>query len=60
MNNSSKAIIGFDVCSRGFAFYETIISILLMLAGLMMGISLIDAEDSGLYGVTAVYLITIC
>ena len=26
----------------------------------MMGISLISAEDSGLYGVTAVYLITIC
>lgn len=59
MNRSSKAIMGFDVASRGFAFYETIISLLLMLAGLMMGINLIDAEDAGLYGVTAVYLITI-
>ena len=59
MNNSSQAIIGFDVSSRGFAFYETIVSIILMLAGLMMGINLIAAEDSELYGVTAVYLITI-
>ena len=59
MNTSSKAIIGFDVSSRGFAFYETIVSIILMLAGMMMGISLISREESSLYGVTTVYLITI-
>ena len=51
--------MGFDVVSRGFAFYETIIGIILMTAGLYMGINLIDAEDTSLYGVTAVYLITV-
>ena len=32
----------------------------MMAAGMMMGISLISFEERGLYGVTAVYLITIC
>jgi hypothetical protein len=59
MNGSSKAIIGFDVTSRGFGFYEAIIGILLMFSGLYMGIGLISAEDAGLYGVTAVFLVTI-
>ena len=34
--------------------------IVLMAAGLMMGIGLISAENRALFGVTAVYLITIC
>ena len=60
MNTSSKSIISFDASSRGFAFYQNNLSILLMLAGLMMGINLIDADKKSLYGVTAIYLITIC
>ena len=59
INNSTKALVGFNGVSRGFAFYETIFGILLMTATLMMGISLIDSDDASLYGVTAVYLITI-
>ena len=51
--------MGFDVSSRGFSFYETMVGVCLMFAGLMMGISLISAEDASLYGVTAVYLVTI-
>ena len=47
------------MCSKAFAFYESFVSNSLMLAGLMMGIELISAENSGLYGVTAVYLVTI-
>ena len=42
MNESSKAIIGFDVASRGFGFYEAIIGIVLMFTGLFMGIGLIS------------------
>jgi uncharacterized membrane protein len=45
--------------SRGFGFYETITTIFLMMAGMLMGISQITAANSGLYGVTIVYLITI-
>ena len=58
-NESSRAIIGFDVVSRGFGFYETVISIFLMFAGMIMGIALVSNSGSGLYGVAVVYLVTI-
>ena len=59
INDSTKAIIGFDVVSRGFGFYETLISICLMFAGMIMGIALVSNSGSGLYGVAVVYLVTI-
>ena len=59
INESSRAIIGFDVVSRGFGFYETVISIFLMFAGMIMGIALVSNSGSGLYGVAVVYLVTI-
>jgi ATP-binding cassette, subfamily C (CFTR/MRP), member 4 len=59
INNSTKAAIGFDMVSRGFAFYSTLIGILLMLVGMMMGIAQTNSTNAGLYGVTVVYLITI-
>ena len=59
MNTSTKCAIGFDMVSRGFGFYETITATILMFIGMMMGIGLITTENSGLYGVSIVYLITI-
>ena len=59
MNTSTKCAIGFDMVSRGFGFYETITATILMFIGMMMGIGLISNENSGLYGATVVYLVTI-
>ena len=59
MNTSTRCATGFDIVSRGFGFYEAITSTILMFIGMMMGISMINAESKGLYGVTIVYLITI-
>lgn len=38
VNKSSKASIGFDMVSRGFGFYETVNSIVLMILGMVMGV----------------------
>jgi ATP-binding cassette, subfamily C (CFTR/MRP), member 4 len=59
INRSSKSAIGFDIVARGFGFYETILSIVLMLVGMMMGVSISNPDNSGLYGVAVIYLIAV-
>lgn len=58
VNRSTKALVAFDVVSRGFGFYETIINICLMFIGMMVGIYQSSTENSGLYGVTVIYLVS--
>ena len=42
--------------SRGFGFYETIASILLMAAGMAMGVEVLHHTNAGHYGEAVVYL----
>ena len=46
--------------SRGFAFYESIFSIPLMTAGMVMGIHVLHHTNTGYYGVAVLCLIHIC
>ena len=45
--------------SAAFGYYETLISIALIAAGIIMGVTQINQENKGLYGITVVYLLTI-
>ena len=45
--------------SAAFGFYETLIAIVMIAVGIVMGIAQISPEDGALYGVTVVFLITI-
>ena len=60
MDQQVKSSIGFDMVSRGFGFYETIFSIILMMAGMFLGIAVINHNNVGHYGVAVLYLIGIC
>lgn len=60
INRSSKASICFDMVSRGFGFYSTIGSIALMFFAMILGVVSLREETRTLYGVTVIYLITIC
>lgn len=51
-------MIAFDVVSRGFGLYETVINITLMFVGMMVGIYQSTTDNSGLYGVTVIYLVS--
>jgi uncharacterized membrane protein len=60
INKSTKASITFDVVSRGFGFYQTVIALLLMFIGFMIGVYQSQSSNSGLYGVSVIYLIAYC
>ncbi len=60
INQSSKASIAFDVISRGFGYYETVIALVLMFIGVMVGVYQSQTANSGLYGVSVIYLISYC
>jgi len=47
----------FDLVSRGFGFYETLTCIVLMLAGMILGIVQSSPENNGSYGIIVLYLI---
>lgn len=58
INNSSKASIAFDVMSRGFAFYVSLVGgIILMAIGMEVGIQQSSPNNSGLYAVTVIFLV---
>ena len=58
INNSTKASIAFDVVSRGFALYIFFLGgIILMAIGMEVGIQQSSSINSGLYGVTVIFLI---
>jgi uncharacterized membrane protein len=38
MNRSTIAVISFEMVSKGFGFYETVFSIVLMWVGMFLGI----------------------
>ena len=44
---------------RSFGFYVTLILLLLLVAGMYLGVAQTTRENSGLYGATIVYLVTI-
>ena len=60
INESSKANIAFDIISRGFGFYETVIALALMFIGGMVGVYQSQSSSSQLYGVSVIYLISYC
>jgi len=60
LNESSKAMMGYELAGRGFSYYETIIIFILMCVGVFMGVKFIDnTTNNGLYGITIVYLVSI-
>lgn len=58
-NKTVKTSIGFDIVSRGFGFYETIASIVLMGIGMALGVEVLHQSNTGNYGVAVVYLVKI-
>ena len=57
INNSTKASIAYDVVSRGFGFYIFFLGgIVLMAIGMEVGIQQSSPINSGLYGVTVIFL----
>jgi len=59
LNRSIRSSLAFDLVSRGFGFYETIASIFLMAAGMVLGIHVLHQTNTGHYGVAVLYLITV-
>ena len=59
INKSTKATIGYDLVSRGFGYYQTLISNILLAIGVLMGVAIINTQDKGLLGITIVYLVLI-
>ena len=56
VNKSARTAISFDVVSRGFAFYESVLMILFVLVGMVLGVSIALEHELGLYGVIVLYL----
>ena len=56
VNKATKATFAYDLVTRGFAFNSTVLTILLMFAGLCIGLISVNPD---LYAVTVIYLITI-
>ena len=56
INKATKATFAYDLVSRAFAFNSTVLTIVLMLAGMMTGLISVNAD---LYAVTVIYLINI-
>jgi hypothetical protein len=52
--------MSFDLVSRGFGFYSSVIGMTLMLIGMMIGINQSTSSTSGLYGVIVIYLFSYC
>jgi len=57
INKSTKAAFSYDIVSRAFAFYVTVIGIILMAIGMEVGIQQSTPLNYGLYGMTVVFLI---
>jgi len=57
INRSTKAAFSYDIVSRAFAFYVTVIGIILMAIGMEVGIQQSTPLNYGLYGMTVVFLI---
>ena len=45
---------------RGFGFYVSFIFMLLLVAGLFLGVSTSTPSTSGLYAITILYIVAIC
>ena len=54
-----KSGIAYEMMMRGFGFYAALILLLLLVAGMYLGVAQTTRENSGLYGATIVYLVTI-
>jgi len=58
INNSTKAAIAFDIVARGFGVYIFLLGgFALMAIGMTVGIQQSSPINSGLYGVTVIFLI---
>lgn len=60
INDSSKATIAYDITSRGFGYYASLMSLLLMLFGLMFGITFSTSDNNRLFLISVIYLTMIC
>ena len=54
-----KSGIAYEMMMRGFGFYVTFILMLLLVAGMYLGVSQTNPENSGFYGATVLYLVSI-
>ena len=52
--------MGFDLISRAFALYSTILGLILMLIGMTVGINQSSQSTAGLYGIVVIYLFNFC
>ncbi len=60
MNKSTRAAISFDLVSRGFGFYSTIVGLALMISGFYIGTSQSAPSQAGLFGVIVIYIFNFC
>jgi len=57
LNKSSKSYFSYDFVSQGLGFYANVLGIILMAIGMGLGIQQSTPLNSGLYGMTVVFLI---
>jgi hypothetical protein len=56
INDSVRSSLSYSLVTRGFTFYETVISIVLMCVAVFVGISQSTAATASLYGIIIIYL----
>ncbi len=54
--DSVRSFLSYFLVARGFTFYETVISILLMCVAVFVGISQSTSATASLYGIIIIYL----
>jgi ABC-type multidrug transport system fused ATPase/permease subunit len=57
LNNSTRAVMAFDVVARGFSFVVTLGGIALMIIGIELGVYISTPMTVGLFGVTVMFLV---
>jgi ATP-binding cassette subfamily C (CFTR/MRP) protein 4 len=60
LNNSVRSFFSFSLNARGFAFYETVVGLLMMCVAVFVGISQSTSATASLYGVIIIYLFDFC
>ena len=59
VNNSTKSTFAYDISSQGYAFYQTIATIILLFLGMILGVIFLQFINKDLYAVSVIYLIQV-
>ena len=60
INSITKSGIAYEMMMRGFGFFDSFILMLLLVLGMYLGVAFTSPNQSGLFAITILYLVSIC